>query len=361
MSPPSPRPVSTARSAARRVARARRPCAAPAARRQKPSQSVLSGRGTLRRILGADARSPRRPEPRAGGGRHARGRPAGRRGRRGHRQDADRGRTASPGSWTQGLPAEQILALTFSARGRGRPPRAPRGAARVALRGAPRRDVPLLLPAPAPGRGARGGRGPVPLAGHAGRPARAPARADRRPLAARSRDPRQPGAAPRQLRLAHRPAEERDGLGGGLPGLRRAPRRERRQRRRARPRRARARVRAALRGPRPAARRARGARLRGPGPARLPAPARAATRARARGAPLPARPGGRVPGDDLRRGHAAPAPDRGARAGDGRRLRRPLPGGAARRDASSSSSATAARAGASSMPPRPCCPGGSPA
>ena len=102
-------------------------------------------------------------------------------------------------------------------------------------------------------------------------------------------------------------------------GLRRAAA-EARLGRRARPRRARTRVRAPVRGPRPAARRARRARLWGPGAARLPAAARAPARARAGRAAAPAHPGRRVPGDELRRGHAAPAADRGAPAGDGRGL-----------------------------------------
>ena len=107
----------------------------------------------------------------------------------------------------------------------------------------------------------------------------------------------------------------------GLPGARPAPRRRGDQRRHPRPRGARARVRAALRRPRPPARRARRARFRRPRAARLPAPPRAAACPRARGAPLPARARRRVPGDDLRRGDAAPAADRGAPAGDGRRGR----------------------------------------
>ncbi len=239
------------------------------------------GQGHVRRILGPDARSPRRPEPRAGGGRHARGRPARRARGGGDRPDAhDRAplRVAGGAGHPRGEPAR---AHVLAAR-RGGPPGADRGAPRGALRGAPRGDVPLLLPAPAPGRGARGGRGPVPHAGDPRGPAGAPARPNRRPLAARARDPRQPGAAPRELRLPHRRAEARDGLRGRVPRLRRAPHAGGRGRRRAGPCRARARVREHLRGPRPPARRARGARPRRPGAARVRPPARAPARARAR-------------------------------------------------------------------------------
>ena len=94
------------------------------------------------------------------------------------------------------------------------------------------------------------------------------------------------------------------------------------QRRRARAGLPRARVRPALRRPRPPARRARGARQRRSGPARVPAAAREAARARARRAALPARPGGRLPGRQLRPGHAAPAAHRRARQGDDRERRR---------------------------------------
>ena len=189
---------------------------------------------------------------------------------------------------------------------RGRAARAARGRARGALRGAARGDLPLVLPAPAPGRGARGGRGSVPVAGHAGGPPRAAARAPRRAVAARARDPRQPGAAARQLRLAHRPPEGRDGLGRRLPRPRRAAAWARRT--------------ATPRAPAP--------RASSSSPACTPtttaclrsaerstsatsscAPSSCSTSVRTCGervaAPLPARAGGRVRGHQLRPGHAA--------------------------------------------------------
>ena len=122
----------------------------------------------------------------------------------------------------QGVPAERILALTFSA-----PAAADLRERLEALLEAPYEELHVetfrsfclrLLQDEA----LEAGVDPVPVAGHAGGPARAAARADRRPVAARARDPRQPGAAARQLRLAHRPAEGRDGLGRRLPRLRRA-------------------------------------------------------------------------------------------------------------------------------------------
>ena len=85
----------------------------------------------------------------------------------------------------------------------------------------------------------------------------------------------------------------------------------------------RARVRPPLRRPRPAAGRARRARLRRPDPARLPAAARAPARARARVPALPARAGRRVPGHELRPGHAAAAAGRGAPRRHRRGRRRP--------------------------------------
>ncbi len=142
-------------------------------------------------------------------------------------------------------------------------------------------------------------------------------------------------------------------------------------RRRARPRLPRARVRAPLRRPRPPARRARGARLRRPDRALVQAAAREAARARAHRQALPARARGRVPGHELRPGHAAAAARRGALERHRRRRRRPghlpLPRGvaeeparvrarAARRRRRSSSSATSAPAGASSTPRPPSSP-----
>ena len=141
----------------------------------------------------------------------------------GHRQDAHRWCTASPGSWTRACRAERILALTFS------PPAAAdlrerleallerpyeelqsRRSARSALR---------LLQDEALEAG-------VDPFSRRSRPADRLAllleRIDDLPLRA-PRDPRQPRAAPRQLRLADRPAEGGDGLGGRLPGLGRAP------------------------------------------------------------------------------------------------------------------------------------------
>ena len=122
---------------------------------------------------------------------------------------------------------------------------------------------------------------------------------------------------------------------------------------------ARGRVRAAVRRPRPPAGRARRARLRRPRPARLRPPPRAPARARARGRALRPRARGRVPGDELRRGDAAAAPDRGAPGGDrasGRTTASP-PSFPTRR--SCGSSATAAPAGASSTPPAPSGPASS--
>ena len=179
----------------------------------------------------------------------------------------------------QGVPGRRGPgAHVLVSRGR-RDARAARVADRVALRGAPRRDLPRVLHAAAAGRGARGLRRPLPLAGHAGRPARPAARAHRRADPAPSRDPRQPGAAARELRVEDRPAQGRDGLGGRLPRLRRAARRRRRGRRRAGAGRPRARVRPPLRRPRPPPVRARRARLRRPDPAGVPPAARAPARA----------------------------------------------------------------------------------
>ena len=139
---------------------------------------------------------------------------------------------------------------------------------------------------------------------------------------------------------------------------------ERRGRRRAGACRPRARVRPPLRRPRPPAVRARRARLRRPDPAGLPAAARAPARARAGGAPLPARARRRVPGHELRPGDAAAAARRGAPQRHGRRRRRPgdlplprrvaeeparLPARVPRGRPSSASSATTAPAGASSL------------
>ena len=82
----------------------------------------------------------------------------------------------------------------------------------------------VLLREAAPARGAGGGGGPVLLAGDSRRPAGPAARPHRRADPAPAPDPRQPGAAPCELRVAHRSPEGGDdlrgraaGLGGALP------------------------------------------------------------------------------------------------------------------------------------------------
>ena len=130
--------------------------------------------------------------------------------------------TDSPGSWTRECRAEQILALTFS------PPAAADLRERLeALLESPYEELHVetfrsfclrLLQDEALEAGVDPFLSPVTPADRLA----LLLERHRRPLAARPRDPRQPRAAPRQLRLAHRPAEGRDGLGGRLPGLRRA-------------------------------------------------------------------------------------------------------------------------------------------
>ena len=205
---------------------------------------------------------------------------------------------------------------------RGGPARAARGAARGALRGAPRGDVPLLLPAAAPGRGARG------------RASTRSSRRSRRPTGSRccssgsttSRCARTRSAATRrrcsrassrastalkdEMVSAASTAAHAERLGATADGDA-----------------ARAHAARELEFARVYADHDRLLAERGAldfGDLVLrafAAAARAPARARARRAPLPARARGRVPGDELRRGHAAPAADRGAPAGDGRRRR----------------------------------------
>ena len=123
----------------------------------------------------------------------------------------------------QDTPAECILALTSSQPGRGGAARAARGCCSTRPTRSCTFHLPLVLRAAAPGRGPRGRRRPVLLAGHPGRPARAAARPHRRADAAPPRDPRQPRPAAGQLRVAHRPAQGGDGVGARATGLRRGP------------------------------------------------------------------------------------------------------------------------------------------
>ena len=95
----------------------------------------------------------------------------------------------------QGTPADAILALTFATHRGRRPARAHRAARAGALRGAVDHDVPRLLRAAAPRRGARGRGGPVRGARDALGPARDAARADRRAPARLARPARQPERA----------------------------------------------------------------------------------------------------------------------------------------------------------------------
>ena len=165
----------------------------------------------------------------------------------------------------QGIPAGGAPRAHLLQRRRGRDARAPGVPDRAALRGAARGHLPLLLLAPAARRGARGRARPVLRAGHPRRPARAAARPHRRPDAAPPRDPRQPGAAAGQLRVAHRPAEGRDGVRRRAARATRSGARPTAEDDAARAHAdARARVRPPLRRPRPAAGRARRARLRRP-------------------------------------------------------------------------------------------------
>ena len=141
-----------------------------------------------------------------------------------------------------------------------------------------------------------------------GRSRGAAARPHRRAASSPPRDPWQPGAAARELRLPDRPAQARR---WSLPDELRVPRGARWRRRRGTgatpsgPRRAGARVRRCVRRSRAAAGRARRARLRRPPAARLPAPAREASRARACDRADRPRAGGRAPGHELRRVHGA--------------------------------------------------------
>ena len=222
----------------------------------------------------------------------------------------------------QGTPADAILALTFSDHRGRRPARAHRAARAGALRGAVDHDVPRVLRAPAPRRGARGRRRPVRGARDALGPARDAARADRRAPARLARPARQPERAARLDRAADRPAQGRARHRARLRGLVRQAAGGDRDRPGAGG--ARARVRRDLRRPRPHARRGGHARLRRPRRAGVRAAAVQAARPRAARRPLPPRAGRRVPGHELRPGPAAAAAGRRARQRHRGRRRRPV-------------------------------------